>query len=204
MLTIIALLSSLLVWQTFKHTQIKRDISKIQEANHDSLISQGAVDKAKVNSTDSIVIAELSASNDADLQPKQIWGDSVKKIENSSDALNVLEMTQPDDSVYDKPPIYDDEWEYSTETTISDLFYTHEYLSDLILESIECKSSVCELKINKNSEDTTKTSSLTDLHQISLVQMALNDKGIEIAHNKPLELQRVGGSLVFKLHDPKL
>jgi hypothetical protein len=64
--------------------------------------------------------------------------------------------------------------------------------------------SVCKLKINKNSEDKTETGSLTDLHQVALVEMALEDMGIEIAQNKPLEIKRVDGSLVFVLHDPKI
>ena len=204
LLTIIAILSTLLIWQSLKSMQIKPDISDIQSANQDTLINQEYFDKSKVNLTDSSGIKELSSSNDADSQLIQILDDSDKNSENSSDVLTVIEETQRGNSDIDESSIYNDEWEYVTETTISDVFYTHEYLSDLLLESIECELSVCKLKINKNSEDKTETGSLTDLHQVALVEMALEDMGIEIAQNKPLEIKRVDGSLVFVLHDPKI
>jgi hypothetical protein len=67
----------------------------------------------------------------------------------------------------------DYEWATPVETAVNDVFHTSELLVGFSLESVECRSSVCRVRMPKQHEDT--------FHQSGLVLSALEEVGIK--HN---------------------
>ncbi len=67
----------------------------------------------------------------------------------------------------------DYEWATPVETAVNDVFHTSELLVGFALESVECRSSVCRVRMPKQHEDT--------FHQSGLVLSALEEVGIK--HN---------------------
>ncbi|KTF08648.1 hypothetical protein [Pseudoalteromonas sp. H105] len=67
----------------------------------------------------------------------------------------------------------DYEWAIPVETAVNDVFHTSELLVGFALESVECRSSICRVRMPKQHEDT--------FHQSGLVLSALEEVGIK--HN---------------------
>lgn len=72
----------------------------------------------------------------------------------------------------------DYEWATVMETAVSDAFQTSEILDKFTLENVECRSSVCEVRMPKGQEDT--------FHQAVLVLFALDELGVK---HKSLEVR---------------
>ena len=82
----------------------------------------------------------------------------------------------------------DYEWATTVETAVSDVFQTSELLEKFTLENVECRSSVCEVRMPKGQEDT--------FHQSVLVLFALEEIGIK-HHSLKLSPDAEDGTVVF-------
>jgi len=186
-LPIIVLLLVLLIWQTLSYSEIKAENSKIKPSGEASLMSE-----VKQEGNTAVLVS-----------------DSIVRESDSSQIVDAVtvEETQGNGAAqvavpFDKQVI-DYEWAYNTETAINDIFETHQYLDKISLENIECRTSACQLRITKKSKDNLPQDSLDNLHQASLVFMALDDMGIETAKNLRLDLQEDNNTLVLLVHKPE-
>lgn len=64
----------------------------------------------------------------------------------------------------------DYEWATFTETAVNDVFYTSSLLTDFELESVECRTSTCRIRMPQQHQDS--------IHQADLVLAALEEVGI--------------------------
>jgi hypothetical protein len=112
-------------------------------------------------------------------------------IEVNEPVITEIETTQGSQNVEVVPfedQEIDFEWATIMETSVSDAFQTSELLEKFTLENVECRSSICEVRMPKGQEDT--------FHQSVLVLFALDELGVK---HKSLNVSPVGeyGTVVF-------
>lgn len=82
----------------------------------------------------------------------------------------------------------DYEWATTIETAVSDVFLTSELLEGFTLENIECRSTICEVRMPRAQEDT--------FHQSVLVLFALEEMGIK-HHSLKLGSDTIDETVIF-------
>jgi len=196
-LPIIVLLLLLLIWKTLSSGDTQSEVSKVNLSNE---VSITGVDETKdltndIKVQDSKELQKYTSNIEPEIENYQVM-----------DPKAVAETQGNDESKiavpFDKQSI-DYEWAYRTENAIHDIFTTHQYLDNISLKNIECRTSTCQLRISKKAKDNLQKDSLDNLHQASLVQMALDDMGIEITNGFHLNLSEDDDSIVFLIHEPK-
>ena len=196
-LPIIAVLSLLLIWQMFKSADGDSQMLQASASKEQSIQKAGGViaPNPKTQTNDSKALNETIPDLE-ELVKHSLLDDAtiITETESNTDSKVVVPFEQQ---------TKDYEWAYKTENAINDIFAIHQHLYGMSLEHIECRSSACQLRVVKDTKSDMKKDSLDNLYHVSLVQMALDDMGIEIAKGFKLGIQEEGDSLVFLLHDPK-
>ncbi len=82
----------------------------------------------------------------------------------------------------------DYEWATKIETSVSDVFLTSELLEGFTLESVECRSTICKVRMPKAQEDT--------FHQPVLVLFALEEMAIK-HHSLKLGSDAIDETVIF-------
>ena len=131
----------------------------------------------KGESTHKVEVGNLVTVNDFD-KAKEI---TIAEIETNQENKNTKKIPFEFQEL-------DYEWATLLETSVSDAFMTSLLLEEFTLESVECRSSTCEVKMPKGQDDT--------FHQSVLVLFALEELGIK-HHSFKVIPEAEDGTVVF-------
>jgi len=189
---IVVLLLVVLVWQQNSHDKLAQENARLKSSLesltlhvNEPLISASSTSQ-NITAKLSTIESELATPEGVELaMPKQ----SLESLSNNE--TSVANSAQDDLVPFEQQAI-DYNWAYNTETAISDVFLTHEYLENKSLENIECRTTTCQVRVKKSSDDS--------LHQTSLVMMALETIGIDTVSNISLGLTEQADVIQFEIN----
>jgi hypothetical protein len=93
------------------------------------------------------------------------------KVANKITEKDIVKVNQNTEVVPFEDQEVDNEWATLVETAVTDVFYTSNLLVNYTLDNVECRSSVCKVRMPKNHDDI--------FHQSGLVLSALEEVGIK-------------------------
>jgi len=189
---IVVLLLVVLVWQQNSHDKLAQENARLKSSLEsltldvkESLISASSISQ-NITATSSTIEHEVVPPEGVQLAMSK---ESLESI--SNDETSVAKSGKDELVPFEQQTI-DYNWAYNTETAISDVFLTHEYLENMSLENIECRTTTCQIRVKKSSGDS--------LHQTSLVMMALETIGIDTVSNISLGLTEQADVIQFEIN----